>query len=382
METHFVASIDSHALSTVLEKCVADTTLFIVSSKSFTTLETLANADRARIWLRDAGIADGDLDKHFVATTGNKVAARDWGIPDEYIFPVQDGIGGRFSLWSATGLAIAITLGPEAFQSLLDGAKEMDIHFRNTSFHQNLPILHGLQSVWHANFRGYRSRAVLPYIHRLQCLPEYLQQLMMESLGKSTTKQGENTDVSTGQIIWGSEGTNGQHSFHQLLLQGTEIVPVDFIASRTAHCEATAHRHLISNCLAQSQALMKGKSVLQSYEELLSAGSNEGEASQLAIHRAAPGNRPSNTLLLDKFTPHCLGALLAFYEHSVYVQSVVWNINAFDQWGVELGKEMSGEIFSLLDNPDRKPQYFKQLDSSTRTLLRYLHNKTSESAKS
>jgi glucose-6-phosphate isomerase len=375
METHFVASIDSHALSSTLEKCVADTTLFIVSSKSFTTLETLTNANIARDWLRCAGIADGDLDKHFVAATGNEAAAKNWGILGEHIFPVQDWVGGRFSLWSATGLPIVIALGPEVFRQLLAGANEMDEHFRNTTFDKNLPVLHGLQSIWHTNFRAYRSRAVLPYIHRLHYLPEYLQQLTMESLGKSTTKQDAKIDISTGQIIWGSEGTSGQHSFHQLLLQGTETLSIDFIASRAAHCEATTHHHLISNCLAQSQALMQGKSISQAYDELLAGGSSEIEARCLSAHKTVPGNRPSNTLLLEEFTPHCLGALLAFYEHSVYVQSVIWNINAFDQWGVELGKEMSGQIFSLINDPDRNPQNFNQLDSSTQTLLKHLHNK-------
>lgn len=374
IHSHFVANIDSDDLSAVLPRCSPDTTLFLVSSKSFSTLETLTNANTAKTWLREAGITEQDIARHFVAATGHRAGAVALGISPERIFPVKDWVGGRFSLWSAIGLPIAITLGPEVFKQFLGGAQEMDKHFCETPFARNLPVLHGLQTIWHINFRDYKSRAVLPYVHKLRRLPDYLQQLVMESLGKSTTKEGLNIPYPTGQVIWGSEGTNGQHSFHQLLLQGTETTPIDFITTRTAHCEASSHQQLLSNCLAQSKALMQGKSIAQAHEELITKGASESQAQLLARHHAVPGNRPSNTLLLDELKPHSLGSLLAFYEHSVYVQSVIWNINAFDQWGVELGKEMGTELFSLLNAPESDSARHNQLDSSTSALLAYLHN--------
>ncbi|MBV1931437.1 MAG: glucose-6-phosphate isomerase, partial [Porticoccaceae bacterium] len=325
------------------------------------------------VYKRQAGITGQDIAQHFVAATNHLAGAVALGISAERIFPVEDWVGGRFSLWSAIGLPIAISLGPEVFKQVLSGAHEMDKHFFTTPFEHNLPVVHGLQAIWHINFRNYKSRAVLPYVHKLRGLPNYLQQLVMESLGKSTTKEGLSIPYPTGQVIWGSEGTNGQHSLHQLLLQGTETASIDFITTRTAHCEATTHQQLLSNCLAQSKALMQGKSIAQAYEELLTKGASEDQAQLLAKHHAVPGNRPSNTLLLDELRPHSLGSLLAFYEHSVYVQSVVWNINAFDQWGVELGKKMSNELFSLLNDPESNPSTYDQLDSSTRTLLACLH---------
>lgn len=382
IDSHFVASIDSDDLSAALAQCSPDTTLFIVSSKSFSTLETLTNANAAQAWLRKAGIAERDIARHFVAATGHPAGAVALGISPGRIFPVEDGVGGRYSLWSAIGLPIAIALGPDIFKQILGGAYEMDEHFHKTPFAHNLPVIHGLQAIWHINFRSYKSRAVLPYVHNLRGLPNYLQQLIMESLGKSTTKDGLNITYPTGQVIWGSEGTNGQHSFHQLLLQGTETASIDFIATRTAHCESTSHHQLASNCFAQSKALMQGKSITGAYEELLAGGASEDQARLLARHRAVPGNRPSNTLLLDELGPHSLGSLLAFYEHSVYVQSVIWNINAFDQWGVELGKKMGNELFSLLNESASDSARHDHLDSSTRTLLACLRKSTTHIDKS
>ena len=379
LRTHFVANIDNDALSSVLAQCTAETTLFIVSSKSFSTSETLTNADAARAWLCDEGIPEAKVNQHFAVATANNAAALAWGINTEQVFAVGDWVGARFSLWSAIGLPIALALGRDVFLQLLSGAREMDKHFRDTAFADNLPVLHGLQAIWHINFRGsehggYGSRAVLPYIHRLRLLPDYLQQLMMESLGKSTTKTGAPSTIATGQVVWGSEGTNGQHSFHQLLLQGSELVSIDFIATGTAHCKKEAHQHLVANCLAQSQALMQGKSTDQAYHELLTEGMSKAAANELAAHKAVPGNRPSNILLIDQFNPQSLGSLLAFYEHSVYVQSVIWNINPFDQWGVELGKKMSGELLALLNEVSEDAQSFDNLDSSTRTLLSRLRD--------
>lgn len=388
IRSHFVANIDSDALSAALAECTADTTLFVISSKSFSTIETLTNAASARDWLLKAGITEDNLGRHFVAATANCAAARQWGVPAQRIFAIKAWVGGRFSLWSAVGLPIALALGNEVFQQLLDGARSMDEHFRTADFAANLPVLHGLQAIWHINFRGhekhettdrknhsgYHSRAVIPYVHRLQLLPGYLQQLVMESLGKSTVNEGVQTDIATGQVIWGDEGTNGQHSFHQFLLQGTEIVPVEFITTRNPHCEKDTHRQLTANCLAQSSALMLGKTCDEAYAELINQGVTATEARRLAAHKSVPGNRPSNTIVLDDFSPRSLGALLAFYEHSVYVQSVIWNINAFDQWGVEFGKQLSGQLSSILDGSDTTPQTLDQLDSSTRNLLDHLRS--------
>lgn len=376
-QLHFVASIDSNALAKVLAHCIPATTLFIISSKSFSTLETLSNADQARQWLLRGGISSDALGDHFAAATNNDEAARAWGLKTERIFKVASGVGGRFSLWSAIGLPIALALGTASFQQLLSGAQAMDEHFYNTDFADNLPVLHGLQAIWHINFRGYKSRAVLPYIHHLRHLPSYLQQLTMESLGKSTTREGIPVDIATGQVIWGSEGTNGQHSFHQLLLQGTETIPAEFIITRTAHSDTASHHHLVSNCLAQSKALMTGKTLSEARDELHSEDLGEPGPKLLANHRAVVGNRPSNTLVIEELSPHCLGSLLAFYEHSIYVQSVIWNINPFDQWGVELGKSVSGDIYNLLREPDKNASIAKQLDSSTYYLLKHLQKSAS-----
>lgn len=367
---HFVSNIDTDALTAVLAHCEPQSTLFIVSSKSFATTETLANATLARTWLREHGIAENKLMCHFVAATGNVEAAAKWGFESAHIFPMGQWVGGRFSLWSAIGLPIALSLGSAAFLELLAGARDLDKHFRHTAFASNLPVLHGLLNIWSINFQGYRSKAVLAYVHRLRLLPDYLQQLVMESLGKSTTTANKQTSIATSPVVWGSEETNGQHSFHQFLLQGTEVVPVEFIATRTAHCSTQAHRELIANCIAQSRALLCGKSTATAEAELIAAGHTRKLARQLAPHKAVPGNRPSNTLLLEALTPFHLGALLAFYEHSVYVQSVIWGINCFDQWGVELGKTIGGELSELLAAGAPAGPEQQHLDSSTQNLLK------------
>ncbi|OUS13733.1 glucose-6-phosphate isomerase [Gammaproteobacteria bacterium 53_120_T64] len=365
LRSHFAANVDSDVLKGILSQCHPETTLFLISSKSFSTLETLSNAGLARQWLCDAGFDAAQIACHFTAMTSQIEKARSWGIKAERIFPIDEGVGGRFSLWSSIGLPIAIALGSEAFSQLLDGAGAMDQHFRSADFSDNLPVLHGLLSIWSINFNDHHSRAVLPYIHRLGELPNYLQQLTMESLGKRVTKTGQPCTYATGPVIWGSEGTNGQHSCHQLLLQGIGAVPVDFIATTKSHCQTLQHQYLLANCFAQSRALMLGKSYTQALEETRASGLNEDAAAQLAMHKAIPGNRVSNTLLLDEFTPRTLGALLAFYEHSVYVQSVIWQINAFDQWAVELGKTMSTSLFEAL----QQAPHDVALDSSSQALI-------------
>ncbi|MDF1833035.1 MAG: glucose-6-phosphate isomerase [Porticoccaceae bacterium] len=368
LNIHFAANIDSDALRGILSRCQPETTLFLISSKSFSTLETLSNAGLARQWLNDAGFNDTQTACHFAAMTSQVEKAATWGVKPDRIFPMSEGVGGRFSLWSSIGLPIAIALGSAAFSQLLDGANAMDKHFRNTAFKQNLPVLHGLLSIWSVNFNRHHSRAVLPYIHRLAELPNYLQQLTMESLGKGVTRTGQPCTYATGAVIWGNEGTNGQHSYHQLLLQGSDTVPVDFIATSKAHCEPLQHQYLLANCLAQSRALMLGKSYEQALTETRASGLSEEAAAKLARHKAIPGNRVSNTLLLEEFTPSTLGALLAFYEHSVYVQSVIWQINAFDQWAVELGKTMSTTVFDALS----KAGDHNKLDSSSQALINHI----------
>lgn len=375
LRSHFAANVDSDVLKNVLSQCQPETTLFLISSKSFSTLETLSNAGLARQWLSDAGFGDAQIACHFAAMTSQIDKATAWGIKPERIFPMDEGVGGRFSLWSSIGLPIAIALGSEVFQQLLDGASTMDKHFRSAAFEENLPMLHGLLSIWSINFNHHHSRAVLPYIHRLAELPNYLQQLTMESLGKRVTKTGQPCTYATGPVIWGGEGTNGQHSYHQLLLQGTGAVPVDFVATAKAHCEPLQHHYLLANCLAQSRALMLGKSYEQAITETRASGLNEEAATKLALHKVIPGNRVSNTLLLEAFNPHTLGALLAFYEHSVYVQSVVWQINAFDQWAVELGKTMSTTVFDALSQADSNIE----LDSSSQALIDHIHTQPSPS---
>ena len=372
LRSHFAANVDSDVLKGILSQCQPETTLFLISSKSFSTLETLSNAGLAQQWLVDAGFDDAQIACHFAAMTSQIEKAKAWGIKSERIFPLDEGVGGRFSLWSSIGLPIAIALGSEAFSQLLDGASAMDKHFRSAAFSDNLPVLHGLLSIWSINFNDHHSRAVLPYIHRLSELPNYLQQLTMESLGKRVTKTGQLCTYATGPVIWGSEGNNGQPSCHQLLLQGIGAVPVDFVATTKAHCEPLQHQYLLANCLAQSRALMLGKSYEQALDETRASGLNEEDAAQLATHKTIPGNRGSNTLLLEEFNPKTLGALLAFYEHSVYVQSVIWQINAFDQWAVELGKTMSTAVFAALNQPASDIQ----LDSSSQALIDHLRSPT------
>lgn len=376
LRVHFVASIDSGALAQVLSQCRPHTTLFLISSKSFSTLETLANAAAAKNWLGLGGIEASSVASHFVAMTNNGAAARAWGIDAKRILPLGEWVGGRFSLWSTIGLPIAIAIGSDNFNRLRVGAKHMDSHFRNAPLATNLPVLLGLLNIWYINFWGSQMRAVLPYVHNLRLLPDYLQQLVMESLGKGVTQTGDPVAYATGPVIWGSEGTNGQHSFHQLLLQGSALIPVDFILTAKPHCDPIAHGHLVANCLAQSRALMLGKTQAQARAEILATNANSTEADFLAAQKAIPGNRPSNTLVLDELTPESVGALLALYEHSVYTQSVIWGINAFDQWGVEIGKQLSVTLFAALSGQTSA----LELDSSSQYLLRAVRKAQPSSA--
>lgn len=348
LNVHFVSNVDPFHLQSTLKDLQAETTLFIIASKSFSTLETLKNAEAARAWLLQQADASATA-KHFVAITTNLSAATEFGIEEANLYPLWDWVGGRFSLWSAIGLPIALALGMDGFRQLLAGAHSMDEHFRTAPTEKNLPIILALLNFWYREYFDAHSTAVVPYSQRLNLLPSFLQQLCMESLGKSVDKQGAQVEHNTGDIIWGTAGTNGQHSYFQLLHQGTEFIPVDFIAAANSDAEggAEAHQQLLANCFSQSLALMEGK---------LDADSP---------HKIVAGNKPSNTLLLEELNPYNLGMLLALYEHKVYALSVLWNINAFDQWGVELGKKLSTKVYGAMSAETNR----ELLDESTEGLI-------------
>lgn len=361
----FVSNVDASAICDCLKGLDPASTLFIVASKTFTTTETLANAQTARRWLISA-LGEAAVEQHFVAVTAHIDNAVNFGIAGNNIFPTWEWVGGRYSLWSAIGLPIALAIGMEGFNQLRAGANEMDRHFAEASFERNLPVILALLGVWYINFWDAQSHAVLPYDHYLRSFSKYLQQLDMESNGKGASIKGGYVSGQTGPVIWGDVGTNGQHSFHQLLHQGTRLIPVDFIVPLSSHNPVGDHHGLLfANCLSQSRALMMGKSLEQAKAEFMVMGYAEAEAETLAPHKTMPGNRPSNTLIIDKLTPKTLGALIALYEHKVYVQSVIWGVNAFDQWGVELGKQLCTDIFTELHQQGRRQAF----DASTEGLM-------------
>jgi len=358
VQLHFVSNIDPSHLESTLKGLDPETTLFVVASKSFNTLETLQNAMAARAWLIQQSDDESRVAKHFVAISTNAVAAHQFGIADDNLFPVWDWVGGRFSLWSAIGLPIALSIGMENFRQLLAGAHSMDLHFQNSKLSENMPVVMALLTFWYGSFFNAHSSAVTPYSQNLNLLPSFLQQLYMESLGKSTDLQGNPVTNNTAEVLWGTAGTNGQHSYFQLLHQGTEFIPVDFIACATSSSNSSAQQseqqqQLLANCFSQSLALMTGTTNGRSGHEENS-------------HKQVAGNKPSNTLLLSKLDPFTLGSLIALYEHKVYVLSVLWNINAFDQWGVELGKKLSTEVFEAIQNPSSS----ENLDDSTANLIK------------
>ena len=364
----FVSNIDPVHISRALPRCNPETTLFIICSKTFTTLETLANAKAARSWFLERTGNEKAIAQHFLAVSTNLEAAAAFGIPEENLFPMWDWVGGRYSLWSAIGLTIALAIGPAQFEAFLAGGKAMDDHFKNTPFRQNMPVLMALLGVWHADFFNAQSQALLCYDQNLSLFPAYLQQLDMESNGKSVSFSGESLDYATGAILWGGVGTNTQHSFHQLLHQGTHFIPVDFIVgARSTDPVSDQQTSLYSNCLAQSQALMQGRTEASLIEEMLAQGKSREEAAFLAKHRFVPGNKPSNTLVYPVLTPFILGQLIALYEHKIFAQSIIWDINAFDQWGVELGKQLSKKITAKLVDEKRAADE----DGSTQGLIEF-----------
>ncbi|GAA9450222.1 glucose-6-phosphate isomerase [Helicobacter pylori] len=371
LKMHFVSNVDGTQILDVLEKLNPASTLFIVASKTFSTQETLTNALTARKWFVERSGDEKHIAKHFVAVSTNKEAVQQFGIDEHNMFEFWDFVGGRYSLWSAIGLSIMIYLGKKNFNALLKGAYLMDEHFRNAPFESNLPVLMGLIGVWYINFFQSKSHLIAPYDQYLRHFPKFIQQLDMESNGKRISKKGEIIPYDTCPVVWGDIGINAQHAFFQLLHQGTHLIPIDFIASLDKKPNAKGHHEILfSNVLAQAQAFMKGKSYEEALGELLFKGLDKDEAKDLAHHRVFFGNHPSNILLLEKISPSNIGALVALYEHKVFVQGVIWDINSFDQWGVELGKELAVPILQELEG-HKSNAYF---DSSTKHLIEMYKN--------
>lgn len=368
IDVHFVSNVDGTQVSETLKQLNPETTLFIVASKTFTTQETLTNAFSARDWLMQAAPDEGAIAKHFVAVSTNSREVEKFGIDTRNMFEFWDWVGGRYSLWSAIGLPIALFIGMDRFEELLSGAHRMDEHFRTAPLEKNIPVIVGMLGIWYINFLGAKSYAILPYDQYLHRLPAYLQQLEMESNGKSVTRDGERVDYETRNVVWGEPGTNGQHAFFQLLHQGTPLVTADYLAPVESHNPLGDHHAiLLSNFFAQTEALMRGKTEQEVRAELEAAGL-EGEAlEKLVSHKLFDGNHPTNTFLFPKLTPKTLGMLIAFYEHKVFVQGIIWNLNSFDQWGVELGKQLAREILPELQKSGDTTSH----DASTNGLINY-----------
>ena len=365
MKCYFISNIDGTACAEVLNNLNPETTLFIVSSKTFTTIETMTNARTCRKWLVDA-LGEHAVAKHFVAVSTNTKEVSKFGINPENMFEFWDFVGGRYSMWSAIGLSLALMVGMDNFEKMLDGAYAMDRHFAETDLEHNIPVILALIGIWYNNFFGIKRYGVIPYDQYLQYLPAYLQQLDMESNGKFVTKDGEVVNYSTGPVLFGGAGTNVQHSFFQLIHQGTDIVPIDFIIPAISHNEIGDHHEiLVANVLAQGEALMKGKTVKEAAQELTKAGKSKEEVKELKYFKSFSGNRPSNTILVKKVDPYTLGMLVAMYEHKVFVQGVIWNVNSYDQMGVELGKQMALNILPELQGNAEGVSH----DSSTANLI-------------
>lgn len=354
VHTHFVSNIDASHIAEVFKKVNPETTLFLIASKTFTTQETMTNAHTARNWFLDNGGKENDIAKHFVALSTNKEAVVDFGIDPENMFVFWDWVGGRYSLWSAIGLSIVLSIGYKNFEDLLRGAHEMDQHFLNQPLAENAPVILALIGIWYNNFFLAETEAILPYDQYLHRFAAYFQQGNMESNGKSVDRNGEKVHYQTGPIVWGEPGTNGQHAFYQLIHQGTKMIPCDFIAPANSHHPiGDHHEKLLANFFAQTEALMNGKTEAEARKELQEKGMKEDEIAKLLPFKVFEGDNPTNSILLEKITPKSLGNLIALYEHKIYVQGVIWNIFSFDQWGVELGKQLAGLILPELkhDNP-------------------------------
>jgi len=372
LNIHFVSNIDGAHLMLALEKCKAETTLFIVASKTFTTQETLTNALSARTWFLETAKDNAHVAKHFVALSTNSKAVQEFGIDLANMFAFWDWVGGRYSLWSAIGLSIALYIGMDNFEALLTGAHEMDIHFKTAPLEKNIPVIMALIGIWYNNFFHVDTNAILPYDQGMARFPAYMQQADMESNGKFICRDGKRIQYKTGPVIWGEAGTNGQHAFYQLIHQGTQIVPADFLIPVHSHYAIGKHGYahhkiLLANFLAQTQALMLGKTKEQARAELEQQGMSGEALEKLLPHKVFEGNRPTTSILFDKLTPNTLGKLIALYEHKIFVQGIIWDINSFDQWGVEYGKQIAQQILPQLTNDEVVSNY----DSSTNGLINH-----------
>ncbi len=366
IKLHFVSNVDGSHIAETLKKVDPETTLFMIASKTFTTQETMANAYTARDWFLNNGGSKDAVAKHFVAISTNEKGVSEFGIDTANMFEFWDWVGGRYSLWSAIGLSIACGIGFKNFRALLDGAHEADEHFRNTEFQNNIPIMLALLGIWYTNFFGAESQAILPYDQYMHRFAAYFQQGDMESNGKSTDRDGDVIDYQTGAVIWGEPGTNGQHAFYQLIHQGTKLIPCDFIAPAQSHNPiGNHHQLLLSNFFAQTEALMNGKTRTEVEAELKAAGKGAREIVELAPFKVFDGDRPTNSILVKKITPFNLGSLIAIYEHKIFTQGIIWNIFSFDQWGVELGKQLAGQILPELKDDSLVSTH----DSSTNGLI-------------
>ncbi len=367
LRVHFVSNVDGTHLAETVRRLDPATTLFVVASKTFTTMETMTNANSARTWLVEA-LGEAAVASHFVAVSTNESKVVEFGIDPQNMFGFWDWVGGRYSLWSAIGLPIALAVGMDRFIELLEGAHAMDEHFRSANLSENLPVILGLIGIWYANFAGARTHAVLPYDQSLRYLLAYLQQGDMESNGKRVTRAGDPVAYTTGPVVWGEPGTDGQHAFFQLIHQGTQLIPADFIAPVNSHNPLGDHHpKLMANFFAQTEALMRGRTQDEAKAEMQAAGMLPASADALAPHRTFPGNRPTNTILMERLTPKTLGALIAMYEHRIFTQGVVWGINSYDQWGVELGKQLAGVILKELEEGKVSAEH----DTSTCGLVEY-----------
>jgi glucose-6-phosphate isomerase len=365
LKVHYVSNVDGDHVHEILKKLNPETTLFLVVSKTFTTQETRSNATTIRNWFRKTAPQEA-VAEHFAAVSSNLKNVEEFGIAIENVFPMWDWVGGRFSLWSAVGLSISLAVGYNNFEALLKGAQKMDEHFKTSDFKENIPVQLALLSVWYNNFYKAESEAVIPYTQYLHRLPAYLQQAIMESNGKSVDRNGEKVDYQTGTLIWGEPGTNAQHAFFQLIHQGTKLIPADFIGFKESlHKDEDHHNKLMANFFAQTEALLQGKSKVEVRQELEARTLSQDAVEKLLPFKEFEGNKPTNTLLINKLTPESLGKLIAMYEHKIFVQGVIWNIFSYDQWGVELGKQLAGKILAEIENKS-----LNNHDSSTKNLLK------------
>lgn len=366
LKLHFVSNVDGSHIVSTLKKVDPETTLFLVASKTFTTQETLTNAHSARTWFLDSPATQADIAKHFVALSTNRAAVVEFGIDAANMFGFWDWVGGRYSIWSAIGLPLVLSIGMDRFEQFLQGANDMDNHARTAPMKENMPVTLALLTVWYNNFWSAHSHLIAPYDQYLHRFPAYLQQLTMESNGKCVQLDGTPVSYATGPVVWGEPGTNGQHAYFQLLHQGTHLIPTDFIMALESLNPLGNHQELLmANCFAQSEALMMGKTTDELRAQMRASGASSDEIDHLSAHRSFAGNRPSNTLLVQQLTPHALGALIALYEHKVFVEAAIWNINPFDQWGVELGKQLANSIYSEISDAVTVTTH----DSSTNGLI-------------